>query len=430
VEHFQHFGLSQDPFSNEPDLRFYFDSASHKETLLRLDRSLRQGKGLTMLTGEPGTGKTLIARRLFENLEEEVFEVSLMVMLPGATDAQSVLSRFAKQLGAEDPGDDRSAVLGCIYERLAIVREEGRHSLLIIDDAHILGPEVMAEVGGLLNMEYEDRRLLSLLLVGTHELDACMSGDAALLQRVDVRVQLQPLDLDNTAAYLAHRLTIVGGAIPLLPAPTVEALFKFSRGRPRLINTLADNALFEAYLGGATSVGGADVERAAGDLGIGSDPGTTYTQLTPMGAAAIGPAAASPSPPVVSNAPVVGDLSGSDAGPACDTGLGEQLVSNGSSSGDLAALLDSTDELTTVLNLDPDTAGGTVDLDAEVEAVLAEREPDDEQIIDALPIFSAENSAATPLAEQTRIALPDEAAGAGEDDVAELDDLFVELIED
>ena len=146
MEHLQHFGLTQDPFSNEPDLRFYFDSACHKEALLRVERGLRQNKGLTILCGQAGTGKTLLARRVYESLEEEIFEPSLMVMLPGAADAQSLLVRFAKQLGVEEPASDRSGVLGQIYEQLAIVREDGRHAVLIIDDAHVLTPEVMEAV--------------------------------------------------------------------------------------------------------------------------------------------------------------------------------------------------------------------------------------------------------------------------------------------
>lgn len=267
MEHLQHFGLAQDPFQNEPDLRFYFDSGSHRAVQCRLERALRQNKGLSVLSGEGGTGKTLLARRIFEGLEEELFEAQLMVMLPGAADASAVLKRYARQLGVDDPAEERSQLLAQIYEQVAIVREDGRHAVLILDDAHVLSREAMSEVGGLLNLEYEDRRLVSLLLVGLSELDEALTH-GSLSRRVDVRAPLQPLDLENTAAYLSHRIREVGGNPIIVPDEAVHALYKMAGGRPRMLNTLADNALFEAYLGGRQQIHPGDVERAAADLGV------------------------------------------------------------------------------------------------------------------------------------------------------------------
>lgn len=268
MEHLQHFGLSQDPFSNESDLRLYFDSASHRDAQRRIERGLRQHKGLTVLTGEGGMGKTLLARRILDGLEEELFEASLLVMLPGAADAMGIFQRFARQLGAEEPARDRAGVLAQIYERLAIVREDGRHAVLIVDDAQLLSPQVFAELGGLLSLEYEDRRLLSMLFVGSPALDRQIDGDPSLLPRVEVRVRLRPLDLRGATAYLMHRLKVARGRPELIPMPTIETLQKLGRGRPRLLNTLADNALFEAYLVGRSAMEPGDVERAAADLGL------------------------------------------------------------------------------------------------------------------------------------------------------------------
>jgi len=289
VEHLQHFGLTQDPFSNEPDLRFFFESGSHRDAQRRVERGLRQHKGLTLLTGDGGMGKTLLARRILEALEEEVFEATLLVMLPGAADATGILQRFARQLGCEEPATDRAGLLAQIYEHLAIVREDGRHAVLMIDDAQIMTPEVLAELSGLLNLEYEDRRLLSMLFVGSPELDRLVQNDSSIMQRVDVRVCLQPLDMPNASAYLSHRLDAVGGDAAILPPPSTDVLFKFGRGRPRLINTLADNALFEAYLSGRNAIDASDVERAAADLGIGPAPGTTYGQLAAAPTVVSGP---------------------------------------------------------------------------------------------------------------------------------------------
>lgn len=268
MEHLHHFGLSQDPFSNESDLRLFFESPTHRDAQRRVERGLRQHKGLTLLTGEGGMGKTLLARRILDGLEEEVFEATLLVMLPGAADAMGIFQRFARQLGAEEPARDRAGVLGQIYEQLAIVREDGRHAVLIVDDAQVMSPQVFAELGGLLSLEYEDRRLMSMLLVGSPELDRQIQNDASLLPRVDVRVRIQPLDLQSAIAYLKHRLQVARARADLIPPATLEILYKLSRGRPRLLNTLADNALFETYLAGRPSMEPGDVERAAADLGI------------------------------------------------------------------------------------------------------------------------------------------------------------------
>ncbi len=305
MEHLQHFGLSQDPFSNESDLRLYFESPSHRGAQRRVERGLRQHKGLTLLTGEGGMGKTLLARRILDGLEEEIFEATLLVMLPGAADAMGIFQRFARQLGAEDPARDRAGVLGQIYEQLAIVREDGRHAVLIVDDAQVMSPQVFAELGGLLSLEYEDRRLMSMLLVGSPELDRQIQNDASLFPRVDVRVRIQPLDMPAAAAYLRHRLQVAHARPELIPPATLDALYKLGRGRPRLLNTLADNALFEAYLAGRSTMEPADVERAAADLGIGfgsvgggigTDPHPLASGDAPRVAAPRTAASISPSP--------------------------------------------------------------------------------------------------------------------------------------
>ena len=226
MEHLYHFNLNQDPFQNEPDLRFYFESETHRRAQLRMDRALRQSKGLVVLTGEGGTGKSVLARRLFEGLEEEIFESALMVMMQGSADATSVLRRFAAELGVEAPPTERSELIGVLYEQLAIVREDGRHVVLILDDAHVLGQQAMAEIGGLMNFEYEDRRLLSLVLVGLPELDTMIAGIPSLGERVDVRVPLQSLAEADAVAYIGHRIQAAGGDAGIMDEAATQTVFK------------------------------------------------------------------------------------------------------------------------------------------------------------------------------------------------------------
>jgi type II secretory pathway predicted ATPase ExeA len=432
VEHLHHFGLPQDPFSNEPDLRFYFESATHRDAQRRVERSLRQSKGLTLLTGEGGMGKTLLARRILDSLEEEVFEATLLVMLPGAADATGIMQRFVRQLGCDEPATDRAGLLGQIYEHLAIVREDGRHAVLMIDDAQVMTPEVFAELGGLLNLEYEDRRLVSMLFVGSPELDRLVQNDASIMPRVDVRVRLQPLAMEDATAYLAHRLTSVGGNPQLVSGAAMETLFKFGRGRPRLLNTLADNALFEAYLAGRPAIDSSDVERAAADLGVGPDPGTTFSEVSQAPAPVAAPSALAEVAPVL-EMPVAAEVAmpsleltdeTDDFVPLADTTDELAPPAPLEASGGLESVLEELESATfsdsTVSDLEAEPMEFAAVLETDVtpdsEELVLEAEPMEAELADVLeaePEFLLAEAELSPIE-------------AGD----ELDDAFVELIEE
>ncbi len=270
MEHFRHFGLSQDPFRNEPQLRDFIETGSNGRVLKRLERGVRQSKGLAVLVGDVGSGKTMVVRRLLDSLEEEIFEASMLVMLSGAGDSSWMLTRFAKQLGVDAPAGEREALLAQIYEQLAIVREDGRHAVLIVDDAaELSSPRARAEIAALLKLEYEDRRLLSLIMAGPPSLETAIAYDPALAHRIDVKVRLEPLDAEGAAAYLARRIEQAGGDPAIFEIDATRALQQLGRGLPGLMNTLADNALFEAFLCGRKRISRTDVERAHRDLGWG-----------------------------------------------------------------------------------------------------------------------------------------------------------------
>lgn len=430
MEHLHHFELAQDPFQNEPDLRFYVENETHRRAQLRIDRALRQSKGLVLLTGEGGTGKSLLARRLFEGLEEEMFESALMVMMQGTADATSVLRRFAAQIGIEAAPSERSALIGALYEQLAIVREDGRHAVLILDDAHVLGCEAMAEIGGLLNLEYEGRRLLSLLLVGLPELDTMVASISSLGQRVDVRVPLAALSEAESQAYVERRLEAAGGATDLFDESALQTIFKLGGGRPRRMNSLADNALFEAYLAGRSRVGASDVESAGRDLAL--EP-SLRVEPQPTQASATARAPKSPRSSSQTAAPLAAateialddpfapDESSSrrsTAGAPRGAAEATMLMSSFSDSGD------GDSELTSLL----DDVGGD-----ELELGIASASGDD-----SFPRFTGRAGGAAE-AEATRLALPDdedelELAGpiarAEITDADEIDDLFVELLDE
>lgn len=267
MDHLREFGLSRDPFSNDAAEAFYYESPVHRAAERRLMRGITQRKGLCLLVGETGAGKSVLARRVLENLEEEVYEAGLLMILQSDVDAVWLLSRVARQLGVDEPADEPGALLAEIYDRLAVYSEEGRRPVLIIDDAHLLGSrERMEALRALVDLEYEDRQLLTLILVGERSLDAAVAADPRLPNRLDLRVSLGGLDLSTSAAYLGHRLTAAGGHPSVLEPDAVELLHERAGGLPRRLNVLADNALFEAHLDNRTRVTTEDVQRAAADL--------------------------------------------------------------------------------------------------------------------------------------------------------------------
>jgi general secretion pathway protein A len=222
--------------------------------------------------GAPGSGKTLLVRRLLEELEEEVYDASLLVPLRGIADTTWILSRFGRQLEVDVPEGEPAELLGQIYEKLAIVREDGRHAVLMIDEAQVLcSGSTLSELRGLLNLEYEEQRLLSLVLVGLPELGTALSRDESLAGRVDVKIRLGTFEDHEAGAYLRHRLEAVRADPGLFGDDAIAALIAHGRGRPRLLNTLADNALYEAYASGTTSVEATHVDAAVRDLEVESE---------------------------------------------------------------------------------------------------------------------------------------------------------------
>jgi general secretion pathway protein A len=287
LEHLEHFGLSRDPFSNDPQLSVYFPSAEHAAAERRLQRGVTQQKGLCLLTGPAGAGKSMVVRHLLESLEEEVYQACLLVPVPGVADVTWVLSRFAAHLGVEEPAAERAALLAQIYDQMAIVREDGRHVVLIIDESDVLAERgALGDLRALLNLEYEERRLLTLVLVGPNELLEILGREAGLAARIDVHVRLRPLDAEAATQYVTHRVRRVGGSPAILDASALQELIERSGGIVRRMNAIADNALFEAFLAGRNSATREDVKSAAEELGTNEATASSAKPMVAPGSAA------------------------------------------------------------------------------------------------------------------------------------------------
>ena len=235
------FELKQEPFANAPVSHFYFGSQQHGRALLRLMHAIEGMKGLAVLIGDIGAGKTATARRLLESLPEDQYEAALLVMVQSGVSPQWLLTKIAYQLGVTQPSDDKTRLLGQLYRRLYAIHESGRKAVVLVDEAQMLDTrELMAEVRGLLNMEIPDQKLLTILFFGLPQLEENLKLDPPLYQRIAVRCQLAPLGSEATEAYIKHRLKLAGATRMLYTQEAVQAIHRASSGIPRLINTICD----------------------------------------------------------------------------------------------------------------------------------------------------------------------------------------------
>ena len=299
MNYLEHFGLSQEPFSNAPVSRFYYNSVQHAQALTRLIHCVSYMKGLALLVGDIGTGKTTLARRMLDALPESEYEAALLVIIHGGVTAHWLLRRIALQMGVQSPAEDKLTLLGQLHQRLLQIYQEGRKAVVLIDEAQMLqSRELMEEFRGMLNLEVPERKLLSFVFFGLPEVEQCLKLDPPLAQRVAMRYRLEPLTQESTEAYVKHRLRLAGATRNPFSLEALRAIHRFSGGAPRLINAVCDNALFEVFAARQEGVTAALLERVARDLGL--EPVVPAVRPAPERPAPVAPKAdgASPGPKV------------------------------------------------------------------------------------------------------------------------------------
>jgi len=282
MSYLEHFGLTEEPFSNAPVSRFYFESPQHQQALVRLTHAVSRMRGLSVLVGDIGAGKTTLARRLLDALPEEEYEAALFVIIHSGVTASWLLRRIALQLGVENPAQEKLALLSQLYQRLMQIHEQGRKAVVLIDEAQMLETrDVMEEFRGLLNLEVPERKLISFVFFGLPDIERNLRLDPPLAQRVAIRYRLEPLNPESTRSYVEHRIHTAGGShIPFTPA-AIDVLHRVSGGSPRIINTLCDNALFEAFLSGETTVDAPRIEEIARNFAFGAVEASGGNGATP-----------------------------------------------------------------------------------------------------------------------------------------------------
>ncbi len=243
------FHLQLEPFSNAPNERFYYNSAQHARALTRIMYAAETMKGLAVVVGDIGTGKTTLARKMLDGLPEEAYESVLLVILHGEVTSEWLLRKVASQLGIERPAAEKIQIIAQLYRRLLQIHESGKKAVVLIDEAQMLNTrEIMEEFRGLLNLEVTANKLITFVFFGLPELERNLALDPPLLQRVAMRISLNTLNEEATRSYILHRLAVAGGREPLFTDDALAAIHRFSHGYPRKVNILCDNALFQGFL--------------------------------------------------------------------------------------------------------------------------------------------------------------------------------------
>jgi len=245
------FHLVRNPFDLTPDPHCFVSTRRHNEALAALYYGVRWHKGFVVVTGEVGTGKTLLLRCLLRLLKESK-DVAYAYVFNGRLSPTEFLQYILSDLGLQASGKNKSELLLELGQFLVSRGSKKLTTVLIIDEAHLLSEDILEEIRLLSNLESPDDKLLQIVLVGQPELDDKLDslGLRQLKQRIALRAQLAPLDSNETAEYIEKRLQIAGADLQgdrIFPAETAAAVYQHSHGLPRLINTICENALIAAY---------------------------------------------------------------------------------------------------------------------------------------------------------------------------------------
>lgn len=240
------YGLSGAPFSLLPDADFLFPSRRHRRAMNMLDYGTVTQAGFVVITGEVGAGKTTVLRRFIKSAGDDI---ALGVITNPSANYAKLLGWVASAFELPSQGQDESTLYHQFVDFLLAQYAKGKRTVLIIDEAQNLDRDRLEELRMLSNVNNEKDNLLQIILVGQPELLETLKNPelSQLVQRVAVHCHLDPLDGEETASYIRHRLGVVGGLPSLFDDQACKVVYYFSGGVPRLINLLCDQALVYAY---------------------------------------------------------------------------------------------------------------------------------------------------------------------------------------
>jgi len=265
-----YYRLAQEPFNLTPDPRFLYLTAQHAEALNHMLYGIHMRKGFICITGEVGTGKTTLCRALLEQLPETV---QTALILNPLLDTTQLLRAIISELRIDAPPTDALEHMRLLNEWLLQADARGHNAALIIDEAQDMPDETLELTRLLSNLETHSRKLLQIVLLGQPELRAKLSQAnlRQLDQRITVRYHLQPMSRDDVDKYIRYRIATAGAA-QMYQRPihferaAIKAIYRYSRGTPRLVNAVSDKALLAGYVHGTGQIDRRLVRMAVRDL--------------------------------------------------------------------------------------------------------------------------------------------------------------------
>jgi len=260
------YNLREAPFNITPDPRFLYFAPHHKEAYDHLMYGIRNRKGFIELTGEVGSGKTTLCRAVLANLGKDV--ETALILNPSLSETQ-LLRAMLNDFGLEVKGRDRLAYIEKLNEFLLEKSREGTNVALLIDEAQDLSPQVMEQVRLLSNLETDQHKLIQIVMCGQPELKKRLARPdlRQLRQRITVRYHIPPLTVDDVMMYIRHRLWVAGSDGSVMFAPdAVREVHRYSKGSPRSINAVCDNAMLAGYVARSRVIDARAVRRAIAQL--------------------------------------------------------------------------------------------------------------------------------------------------------------------
>ena len=263
-----HFGLTEAPFNITPDPSFLYLGASHQEGLAQLMYGINGRRGFIVLTGEVGTGKSTLIQALLRQVAEGTQTALIFSAITSPIDLFRYVCEEFKLVEPLQGLKDGHDYIYLLNEFLLQKYRGGENAALIIDEAQNLSAEVLESIRLLSNFETTKDKLLQILLVGQPELTERLNTPQLrqLKQRVTLRHHLRALSLSECQEYIANRLRHAGGYPHIFPAKTVEEIYRYSAGIPRLVNVICDNSMINAYALDSKEVAPALIHEVAEDL--------------------------------------------------------------------------------------------------------------------------------------------------------------------